>query len=158
MYVTPVHTFPQLYPSNSPIRQHPVMFTHSRPHPQQSWALPSPSSSMTSIPSFVPSPPTAFHPMQPPLTAPQPSLNGNISMPQASFSGGTSSSHPSFRGGSNHTQSLFHKSVNVSQASFNNGSSIPQPSFSGGTAVFKRKSHYLEESNNDPLVSSSKTK
>lgn len=162
MYATPVHNFVQPYPGNLPIQQQqqqqPLMFIPSGPRPQQSWILPSPPPpppSVTSIPTFIPTPPTTFHPIQPPLPPLQPSFSGGTGIPQPSFSGGTAFSQQSYSSGINTPQTSFSGNVNVSQPSLGSGTGIPQPPFSGGTAVLKRKSHFLEESDYDPSVSSS---
>lgn len=153
MYATSVHNFHQPYPGNLPMQQQQqqqqFMFVSSRPRLQQSWILPSPPPSVTSMPTFIPSPPTNFHHMQ----SSQPSFSGGTGIPQPSFSGGTNNLQPSFSGGTSVPQSSFNSGINVSQLSFSSGTGIPQPPFSGGTAVLKRKSHYLEESDFDPSVS-----
>ncbi|CAF2346451.1 unnamed protein product [Rotaria sp. Silwood2] len=153
MYTTQIHHFHQPYPGNLPIQQQqqqPLMFTPSRPHPQQSWILSStPSPSTTSMSSFIPSPPTTFHHMQPSLPPPPPSFSGGISMSQPSFSGGTGITHLTFNGGTGIPQPSFSGGTNVLQPLLSSGTGIPQPPFSGGTAVLKRKSHYLEESDFD---------
>ncbi|CAF0947300.1 unnamed protein product [Rotaria sordida] len=164
MYTTPVHHFHQPYPNNLPIQQQQqqsFMFVPSRPRPQQSWILSSgPSPSVTSVSSFIPSPPTTFHHIQPPLPPPQQSFSGGINIPHLSFSGGINIPQPSFSGGTGITpltlnggtgipQPSFSGGTNVSQPLLSSGTGIPQPPFSGGTAVLKRKSHYLEESDFD---------
>ncbi|CAF3367553.1 unnamed protein product [Rotaria sp. Silwood1] len=155
MYTTQVHHFHQPYPGNMPIQQQSLMFTPSRPHPQQSWILSSaPSPSATSMPSFNPSPPTTFHHIQPSLHPPQPSFSGGISIPQPSFSGGAGITHITFNGGTGIPQPSFSGGTNVSQSLLSSGTGIPQPPFSGGTAVLKRKSHYLEESDFDSPTNS----
>jgi len=154
MFATPVHNFHQPYPGNLPMQQQPFMFVPSRPHPQQSWIIQtSPPPSVTSMPTFIPSPPTTFHHIQPPLPPPQPSFSSGTGAPQSSFGGGTGIPQPSFSGGTAVSQSSFSGNTNSSKAPFSSGAGIPQPPFSGGTAVLKRKSHYLEESDFDPSVS-----
>jgi hypothetical protein len=130
MFATPNHNFHQSYAGNMPMQQQQqqLMFVSPQPCPQQSWILSSPPS--TSIPTFIPSPQTSFHHIQPPLPSPQPSFRGGTGIPQPSFSGGTGAPHPSF----------------------SSGTGVPQPSFSGGTAILKRKSHYLEGSDFDQSV------
>ncbi|CAF0753663.1 unnamed protein product [Adineta steineri] len=141
MYSAPTHNFYQPYPGNLPMQQQqqPMMFVQSHPRLQQSWILQSPPGPPnTSMQTFIPSPPTTFHHMQPPLPPPQLSFSNGTGIPQPSFSGGTGISQTSFT-----------NNTNISQPSFGSGTGIPQPSFSGGTALLKRKSHYLEESDFD---------
>lgn len=146
MYATPANNFHQPYPGNPPMQQQPLMFIPSRPRPQQSWVLPTSSAPVslpsTSMPSFISATPTTFHHMQPHLPSPQPSFSGGTGIPQPSFSGGIMIS-----------QAPFNNNATNLSSSIGSGTGIPQPSFSGGTAVLKRKSHYLDESDYDPPVS-----
>ncbi len=145
MYATSTHNFHQPYPGNLSMQQQPLMFVPYRPHPPQSWILPSPPPPppppVTSMPTFIQAPPTTFRHIQPPIHPSQPSFNSGTGIPQPSFSGGTAVSQSSFSGNPKN-----------SQPSLGSGTGIPQPAFSGGTAVLKRKSHYLEESDFDLSV------
>ncbi|CAF1444116.1 unnamed protein product [Adineta ricciae] len=121
----PVHSFPQSYSNNVSIQQQQqplLMFIPTRPRPPQPWIHSSPP-----VPPSLPAPITS-------VSASQFAFQ-HIQPPQPSFSGGTGSSHTSFS-----------NMPNPPQHSFGAGTGIPQPSFSGGTALLKRKSHYLEES------------
>ena len=104
-----------------------------QPHLQQSWipqSSPQPPPPLSQP--FVPQPTNTnnFHPIQPHVFPPQ----------------------PSFSGGSGIAQNNFNRTGHAPLPSLGSGTGIPQPAFSGGTAVLKRKSHYLEESNFDPSV------
>ena len=140
-YGAPTLNFHQPYPGNLPMpqqqqqQQQQFIFIPHQPHPQQHWMGPSPSFPPAPTPTFIQSPPGAFHHSQqsyaPPPLPPQPAFSGGSGIPQSSFSGGTT----------------------ISQPLLGAGTGIPQPSFSGGTATLKRKSHYLDESDFDEPVS-----
>lgn len=136
MYAAPPQNFQQPYPLPQQQQQQSLVFIPPQARLQQPWIVqPSPAPSM---PTFIPTPPTTFHHIQ----------------PSAAFSTGTGIPQPAFSGGTAMSQQIFPTNSNVPPPSaFATGTGIPQPAFSGGTAVLKRKSHFLDESEYDPPVS-----
>ena len=132
-FTGPTPNFQQPYSSNLPLQQQPslIFLPTQQQHPQQSWILQSPSQPLPPpSQTFAPPPTNNFHPIQPHFLPPQPSFSGGSGVPQNSFN----------------------RTGHAPLPSLGSGTGIPQPAFSGGTAVLKRKSHYLEESNFDPSV------
>ena len=132
MFAGPMPNFHQQFQGNPSMLQQNLMYEPNCARPQQSWILSAPA------------------PPPPPPTAQIPNFMGSSSnqFQPSSFA----PTQPKFMGGTTHSQSSFNGLRPMPPPPIGNGTGIPQPPFSGGTAFLKRKSHYLDESEQDPSV------
>lgn len=132
MFAGPPANFHQQIPS-----QQNHAFIHQQSQPQQPWMIPPPGppASHLSMTAFVNSPPNQYHSLQPSQLPPQPSV----------------SFQPTFSRGGPMPHTLFNASSSASGPSLlGKGPNTPvQSPFDNGNSGFKRKSHYIDESDRE---------